>query len=120
MLILAFSRGDGKGDNLSVFPDVYADQWYIPYLSRSVEIGLMEGYPDGTMRPGNTIVKAEALKMALEMLDKYYPSESGEEWYEKYRRYAEENFNLDFISSEDMGKEMTRGECVELILEALR
>lgn len=119
MLIIAFSRGDGNKNSLSRFPDVQTDQWYTPYLSRAVELKIMEGYPDGTMKPGNTIIKAEALKMALEMLDNDYESNAGEPWYEKYRRYAGENLNLDFTSTEDMDKQMSRGGCVELILDVV-
>ena len=97
------------------------DQWYIPYLSKAVELGSMKGYPDGTMRPSNTINKAEALKMALELVGNVYESkDEKEEWYEKYRTYAiKNNYKLDFLTVEDMNKDMTRGECVELILEAV-
>ena len=120
MLMLAFSKEGGEGQNLKGFPDVYLDQWYTPYLSRAVELGSMKGYPDGTMKPRNTINKAEALKMALEMTGENFGSpEEGQQWFEVYRQYAVENLNLDFVTEEDMGKAMTRGECVELILEVV-
>ena len=120
MLMIAFGKGEGKKSSLKKFFDVYSDQWYVPYLSRSVELGVMGGYPDGTMKPGSTIIKAEALKMVLEAAGSSVRSAQPEEqWYEKYRKYAKENFDLDFVSPDDMGKQMTRGECVELILEAM-
>lgn len=118
MLALAYERTLSTPDALKKFPDVYLDQWYAPYLGSAVAHGIMQGYPDGTMKPENTINKAEALKMTIELLEvTTKKQQESEPWYEKYRRLATENFDLHFLSENDMNKPMTRGECIELILE---
>lgn len=46
------------------FPDV-TDDWYAKYVCYAKQQGWVEGYPDGTFKPGNKVVKAEAIKMVL-------------------------------------------------------
>jgi uncharacterized protein YkwD len=45
------------------FSDILAKQWYVPYLRRAVDLGWIEGYPDGTVRPGDSVSFAEASKL---------------------------------------------------------
>ena len=42
------------------FVDVPANAWYADFIDAAVDLGLIEGYPDGTIRPDNTITRAEA------------------------------------------------------------
>lgn len=44
------------------FPDV-ASEWYAPYVCFAEAEGWVQGYPDGTFKPGNTVNKVEALKI---------------------------------------------------------
>ncbi len=61
---------EGKGISPSLeeynncFPDVN-DDWFVPYVCYAKEEGWIDGYPDGTFKPGQTVNKAEALKMLL-------------------------------------------------------
>lgn len=48
----------------SCFPDVLRE-WYAPYVCYAKEQGYVDGYPDGTFKPGDTVNKVEALKMIL-------------------------------------------------------
>ncbi len=41
------------------FPDVPEGQWYTPYVETLAEVGVTEGYPDGTYRPDATVSRAE-------------------------------------------------------------
>ncbi|MDO5725721.1 MAG: S-layer homology domain-containing protein [Tissierellia bacterium] len=41
------------------FPDVKPKEWYVPYISHLVEIGVMKGYDDGTFKPDQSITRAE-------------------------------------------------------------
>ena len=50
----------------SIFLDVENHAWYAPYISTALARGLVKGYDDGTFRPGNTISRAEFLKVAIE------------------------------------------------------
>lgn len=66
MKILALSTGttiDVEKYN-NCFPDV-TDDWYAKYVCYAKDQGWVDGYDDGTFKPGNKVVKAEAIKMVL-------------------------------------------------------
>jgi len=50
------------------FPDVPKDAWYSHYVAYAQSKGVVKGYEDGTFRPGNTMNRAEALKILLAIL----------------------------------------------------
>jgi hypothetical protein len=73
------------------FPDVN-DEWYARYICFAQEKGWISGYPDGSFQPASNVNKAEALKMALEVMGvelvpiqyaPYYDVGVGA-WYGKY------------------------------------
>jgi hypothetical protein len=47
------------------FHDVPLYAWYVPYIKRAKEIGLIHGYPDGTFKPNQPIIKVEAIKILM-------------------------------------------------------
>lgn len=47
------------------FDDVPLYSWYAAYIKRAKEIGLIHGYPDGTFRPNQPIIKVEAIKILM-------------------------------------------------------
>jgi hypothetical protein len=49
---------------LNCFPDV-RDEWFAPYVCFAQLSHWVQGYPDGTFRPNNTLTQAEALKMVM-------------------------------------------------------
>lgn len=53
----------------SCFPDVEGQAWYARYVCYGKELGLIQGYPDGFFKPGNTINKVEALKIIAKLQD---------------------------------------------------
>jgi len=126
MLTLAFDLTTNSDKEITEIPanlEKFADvkgEWYVPYLSSAVENEVMQGYGDGSMKPSNTIVQAEALAMVLRVagvnIDK---AEEDETWYQPYYEYAEENLDLSFLTEDSLKEEMTRGESVELISECL-
>lgn len=54
------------GEN--VFSDVAEDAWYYDYVVGSIQYGWINGYPDGTFRPENTITRAEVTTIVNRML----------------------------------------------------
>ena len=51
----------------SCYPDV-TDEWFAPYVCAADKLGFVDGYPDGTFKPGNDINFAEASKMITNIL----------------------------------------------------
>jgi hypothetical protein len=50
------------------FPDVAADHWATGYINVAVDVGVINGYPDGTFLPENQVTFAEAIKMIVAAL----------------------------------------------------
>ncbi|MEE8407273.1 MAG: S-layer homology domain-containing protein, partial [Acidimicrobiia bacterium] len=44
------------------FSDVAADEWYTPYVEALADLGITDGYPDGTYRPQASVTRAEMAK----------------------------------------------------------
>lgn len=53
------------GAATSGFPDVAVGKWYAPIVTAAKRAGIVEGYGDGTFRPGRSINRAEALKVFI-------------------------------------------------------
>lgn len=47
------------------FTDTASSSWFAPYAREALYYDLIEGYSDGTFRPGNPITRAEAAKLLL-------------------------------------------------------
>ena len=54
----------------NTFADVRSGSWYTQFIAAAVEIGLIEGYPDGTFRPDNYITRAEACTIVNRTLNR--------------------------------------------------
>ncbi|MBD3330967.1 hypothetical protein GF354_05580, partial [Candidatus Peregrinibacteria bacterium] len=80
------------------FPDV-KDDWYARYVCYAKEEGWVNGYPDGTFKPEQTVNKVEAIKMLLNSqgvaLDsqinfEFYKDVNSEDWFWPYVSKAKE------------------------------
>ena len=93
----------GAGYNPSIaeyngcFPDVQ-DEWFSPYVCFAKSKGWVQGYEDGTFKPGNNVKKGEAIKMLLEIFEVEldtagidpYTDTPVTEWYGPYISTAKE------------------------------
>lgn len=58
---IAVSFFDKTGSYVAgTYSDVSANAWYADFIDAAVDLGLIEGYPDGTIRPQASITRAEA------------------------------------------------------------
>lgn len=81
------------------FTDV-SKEWFAPYVCSAKERGVIDGYPDGSFRPGESVNLVEALKMVFEVFKFDLPD--GAEWYSKYYdaaisydSYGNKNYKFD-------------------------
>ncbi len=88
-----------ENSNAILFSDTPAGEWYIPYVKTARQRGTINGYPDGTFKPGQCVNRVEAVKMAVlafnngEVPESYgsslfYTDVSTNEWYFPYLDYV--------------------------------
>ncbi len=112
------------------FPDVQ-NQWFAKYICYGSAQRWVDGYPDGTFKPGDDVNKVEALKMMIEVFEVSLPSGSGplelpedipsDAWYVYYVSVAfangivEENINELYYPD----RPITRGQVSENLYRIL-
>ena len=52
------------------FLDVDGDEWYADAIAAAEELGIIGGYPDGTVRPNNNITRAETCAIVNRVLER--------------------------------------------------
>jgi flagellar hook assembly protein FlgD len=115
----------GDGTNLG-FNDVTVGEWYMPYIRTGKNLGVFHGDVGYyTARPGDTVNRAEALKMIFETLDAQrgydlgfctdnYDDVANYAWYYDYACEANK-YNLYAGSSLFPSLNSTRGEIAEVL-----
>lgn len=68
-LLLARYGIVSEASNDSLFIDLLRGEWYVKYVVRAAELGIISGYSDRTFRPANTVNTAEFLKMLSKAFD---------------------------------------------------
>lgn len=67
------------------FTDVELDDWYAPYLSVGSQVGLIEGFDDGSFDPKREVTRAEVLKvLVLGVMDVEFEMEKEEDVLERF------------------------------------
>lgn len=65
---------------VQMFPDVLQSHWASEYISVLVQKGWVQGYPDGTYKPNQSITRAESVKILNRMLDRKMDESRMEEY----------------------------------------
>jgi len=113
------------------FSDIDQSQWYMPYLNRAVENSIVNGYPDGTFKPTQTVNLVENLKILLlansidtanlNVTQDPYVDTPKASWYAKYVQYAKDKNLIDADATgkvfPDQG--MTRAKLAETLYRLL-
>ncbi len=107
--------------SVRTFSDTSNTEWY----SKSVELGIVQGYPDGSFKPAQTVNLVENLKMLLEAeeitladttpAENPYADTPKTEWYANYVLYAKDHNLIDADSENNVYPDqgMTRGKLAE-------
>lgn len=101
-VVLRILGVDISNSNYVPFKDVKEKDWFAPYLTKAKEIGLVEGYSDGSFRPNNSITRDEI--------------------YAVLTNISSEELSEELANSIISGKsdEITRGEAAKILLEFLK
>lgn len=116
---------DFSGTYNQDFPDVFDSEWYFPYVMAGAEEGIINGYDDGTFRPGDNVNLAELLKIIVlaadvelsEVENDLFADVPAEEWYAPHALYARNN-NIIFPDEYgylNAGDAMTRAAFSEVV-----
>lgn len=110
------------------FNDVNSAAWYTPYLAAARIYGVINGYPDNSFKPANTVNRAEMLKIFLEgasigksyvKCDKPYKDNTAGKWFTGYACIAKQYSLVDSVNGQFAGaKLMTRGDVAIMIYRA--
>ena len=127
MLLVARYNRIEELENDNEFTDVSNGQWYTSAVMDAANKGIVNGYPDGTFKPADTVNTVEFLKMisttfAIELnLPNDYSDVIGEEWFAPYAGAAAK-YNMFPDRSTDkleVGKKLTRNEVAIAIYQYL-
>jgi len=104
VFLFAFSISFVIGKS-GTFDDVDSEVWYANAVEKMAEIGIINGYEDGSFKPGNNLNRAEAATMFFQM-DKIITgknAEIGEEIYNLKKRVEDlENKSLKTTGSKNI------------------
>lgn len=110
-----YIMGGCDADVKNCFPleDVRLEDWFAPFVCHAISQELINGYPDGTFRPGNLINFAESAKIIANVFSSGQFSRA-EPWYKPYVDFLE---TRNVIPSTVFGfdAKLTRGEMAEMI-----
>ncbi len=111
--------------DLEPFRDVPRADWYATFVAKAKELGIVEGYADGTFKPAQTVNLVENLKILLltqkvdlntiVVISNPYADAFADQWYAKYVEYAKEKNLIDADGSNMIfpAQGMTRGKLAE-------
>ncbi len=132
MKVLVLGQGiePDASEYSNCYPDV-ADEWFAPFVCYATEQGWVDGYPDGTFKPGDNVKKVEAVKMLVNArgLDGELPESVDEDlfgdtdndaWYAPYLHVAKMMNLLEETGGNfDPSDKMNRGGVAEQIFRTL-
>ena len=97
------------------FPDVAIDSWYAVEVCFAKINRIIDGYPDGTYRPADSINFVEATKILSNVFSLEIKEEAtGEFWYRPYVQRLSE-LNAIPVSIKRFDQTITRGEMAEMV-----
>lgn len=102
------------------FSDLTSEHWAYKNVTNLVENGVINGYPDGTYRPENTITRGEFFKLMMTAAEGeelfIIPNMVAQKWTDSYMHYAEnEGLMMDGTSIENVDDPITRLEMVVVL-----
>lgn len=114
-ILMGSFEDDGRMCKIAAFSDVDQTAWYATYAHRARCQGVVDGYPDGTFKPANTINFVEAAKILSLAFDIAVPGlAEGDPWYKPYVVSLQRG-NVIPTSITDFGQHITRGEMAEMV-----
>ena len=106
-------------DSESCFDDVEANQWYTQYICFAKAQGIVQGYDDGTFKPGQEVNFVEALKIMFKGMDVPLTSSIEDPWYQKYYNTADDKYLIPYELQGKFGSNFSRAQAAEVLMRIL-
>lgn len=120
MVLILLGSNLSFGSTLKVnLIDVKPTDWYMPTVAKLIDLGGIQGYPDGSFKPNNSMTKAEFIKTLVISLGESEASKSNEHWASGYISKAESIKLLEKDKSGNIDKDISRLEAAEIVSNAL-
>ena len=103
------------------FTDVSKGSWYYPFVAIQSELGIVNGVGNNRYEPDGTVTYAQALKVAVEVYEKYYDMEPGEiqgDWRDYYAQKALD-YGILVNPREDYNEPAIRGDVILFLYRAI-
>lgn len=84
ILIIVGGPYFASGADKQFFSDVNQDDWFFPQVTKLVELGAIDGYPDLTFRPDKLLTKAEFIKILISSLVNEEIEQTSKHWASGY------------------------------------
>ena len=115
---------DGALDTASklisqLFNDIKESDWYATTVKKLVDMGGINGYPDGTFKPNNQITRAEFTKILVSALGYDNLKPTGSHWASGY---VDKAVSIGLATSgelSDLNRAITRKEMAKMVANAL-
>ena len=103
------------------FTDVSADAWYAPYVSIQRSLGILNGVGNNLFSPLGTVTIAQAIKVGVEVYEKYFGVEPGEHTDPWYTYYLEKGVAYGLIDAVPASPNTlaTRGQVIFILYRTL-
>ena len=124
MTLLAFNHRVNP-DLRAPYSDLQSDDWYYQYIATSNEVGVINGYADGSFQPERVINRAEALKVILRTAGlagqrggARFKDVVPSNWFFPYVSFAADEEIVSGVTSKYFApaREITRGEVAKIIV----
>lgn len=120
IILILLGTNLSYGSDLKVnLIDVKPTDWYMPTITKLVNLGVIQGYPDRSFKPNNSMTKAEFIKTLLISLGESESSKSTEHWASGYISKAESINLLEKGKLDNIDKPISRLEAAEIVSNAL-
>ena len=123
--LLMRSLGTEETKVSGIFSDVNRRHWAARYIEEASNLGIVEGYTDGTFQPAKAISRAEGATIIarfdklpnVRLLESPYPDVPGRHWAARAITQLKENGFLDFITDKEFHwqEPLSRGEVAYML-----
>jgi len=106
-------------DLTTVFSDMAEEDWHYPYVLDLYTKGVVDGFPDGTFKPDQTVTTGQALKMILLAAGYTEPDKVSSHWARNFMNLALNEGIIVRGEITDLDVPITRGLMAKIVVESM-